>query len=156
MKQSIGALFAFFTAASLLTACNGGNTSPPPGTGTNCGGPPNQLEVLYPIPNSRSAPGNLGNIYVSTNAQLPSGNQFNFALVQSNGSSTGTSTFFGISKSQIPTPHANPTYANAVYYATSIAASYVIGPSQSVSLYWNIFGSGCNAHFLVSSFRTKG
>jgi len=154
MKHSIGELLAFLTAGSLLTACNSGTPSAPPGTGSNCGGPPNQLEVLFPIPNSRRAPGNLANVYVSTNGQLPSNNSYNFFLVQANGSSTGTSPFFGISKSQIPTPHANPTYPNPIYYATSIPSSYIIGPSQSVSLYWNIFGSGCAPHFLVSSFRT--
>lgn len=157
MKKSYGALVIIVTA-TLLAACNGssGTIAPPPGTGTNCGGPPsaNQLEVLYPVPNSRNAPGSLGNIYVATKGQLPQNNQFNFYLVQSNGFSTFTSPFFGISKSKIPTPHAKPRYSNPVYYASSLPSSYFIGPNQSVNLYWNDGGTGCTPHFLVTSFRT--
>jgi hypothetical protein len=157
MKKSRGAL-AILLAAGLLTGCNSyGSTSPPPGTGTNCGGPPsaNNLEVLYPIPNTKKAPVALGNIYVSTKGQLPASNSFNFYLVQANGFSTFTSLFFGISKSKIPTPHANPTYSNAVYYASSLPPSYIIGPNQSVSLLWNDAGTGCTPHFLVATFRTS-
>jgi hypothetical protein len=158
MKKSTSALFALFTVASLLAACNGGNNAVnnPPGTGSNCGGPPaaNQLEVLYPIPGSKKAPPGLGNIYVSTKGQLPPSNGFNFFLVQSNGGSTFTSPFFGISKSQIPTPHATPSYSNPVYYASSLPGSYFIGPSQAVSLFWNDSGTGCTPHVVVSSFHT--
>jgi hypothetical protein len=156
MKKSLGAFFALFTAAMLVSACNGGNNAAaPPGTGQNCGGPPNNLEVLYPIPNSRNAPSALGNVYVSTKGQLPPSNNFNFFLVQSNGNSTFTGAFAGVSASQIPTPHASPSYANPVYYASSLPPSYIIGPSQAVSLYWNDGGTGCTPHTLVSSFRTK-
>jgi len=157
MKKSIGALFALISAAVLTAGCNNGNVAAPPGTGTNCGGPPssNQLEVLFPKPNSVNAPVSLGNIYVSTKGLLPPNNQFNFFLVAANGMSTFTSNFFGISKSVIPEPHANPTYSNPIYYATSSPPSFIIGPAQAVSLLWNDGGTGCNPHFLVSSFRTK-
>jgi hypothetical protein len=105
-------------------------------------------------------PPGLGNIYISTKGQLPSSNQFNFFLSQSNGSSTFTGLFAGISESQIPTPHAKPSYSNPIYYASAIAgpygSSYIIGPSQSVSLFWNDGGRNCAPHFLVTSFRTKG
>ncbi|MGC1380977.1 MAG: hypothetical protein WA814_08140 [Candidatus Baltobacteraceae bacterium] len=159
MKKSIGVFAAAVAGTALLTACNGssGNNNPPPGVGTNCGGPPsaNQLQVLYPIPNSKHAPPALGNVYVSTKGQLPPSNSFNFFLVQANGAQTFTSVFFGISKSQIPSPHATPKYSNPVYYASSLPPSYVIGPSQSVSLLWNDGGTGCSPHMLVSSFRTS-
>ncbi|HZV77827.1 MAG TPA: hypothetical protein VFF63_08735 [Candidatus Babeliales bacterium] len=155
MKKTIGALFISLAAAGFLAACNSGSSSSaPPGTGTNCGGPPNQLEVLYPIPGTTSAPAALGNIYVSTSGSLPPSNSFDFFLVQENGGSTFTSTFFGISKSQIPLPHASPSYPNAVYYASSLPSSYFIGPAQAVSLYWNDGGTGCTPHVLVSSFST--
>jgi hypothetical protein len=158
MNKSIGVVLAIFIAALALAGCNGNNNIVnPPGTGTNCGGPPsaNHLEVLYPIPNSKNAPAALGNVYISTKGQLPPNNQFNLLLVQSNGFQTFTSPFFGINKGQIPTPHANPTYSNAVYYATSLPSSYIIGQNQSVSLFWNDGGTGCTPHFLVSSFKTK-
>ena len=161
MKQSLTAL-GFLTIAAVLTACNNANSinTPPPGTGSNCGGPPssNHLEVLYPIPNSRSAPPGLGNIYVSTKGQLPPSNSFNFLLAQANGGQTFTGPFAGISESQIPTPHATPSYSNPIYYATSIGgpygSGYSIGPDQAVSLFWNDGGTGCTPHFLVSSFQT--
>ena len=157
MKKSIGTLIALLSATAAMAACNsgGGGNSTPPGVGSNCGGPPNQLEVLNPIPNTKKAPPTLANIYVATKGQLPASNSFNFYLVQSNGSQTFTSTFYGISKSQIPTPHATPTYSNAVYYASSLPPSYLIGPNQSVSLIWNDGGTGCTPHTLVSSFSTK-
>jgi hypothetical protein len=157
MKISNGALTAIL-ATAVLAGCNGANNggSLPPGTGTNCGGPPsvNQLEVVFPAPGSKKAPQTLGNIYVATKGQLPPSNQFNFYLVQSNGASTYTSTFFGISESKIPPPHKTPTYSNPVYYASSLPPSYTIGPDQAVSLIWNDGGTGCNPHVLVSSFRT--
>ncbi len=159
MNKLIGVLGAFAAGAALLAGCNGssGNNNPPPGVGTNCGGPPsaNQLQVLYPIPNSRNAPQALGNIYVSTKGQLPPSNQFNLFLAQANGAQTFTSVFFGISKSQIPSPHATPGYSNAVYYASSLPPSYIIGPNQAVSLLWNDGGTGCSPHVVISSFRTQ-
>ncbi|MFZ1017375.1 MAG: hypothetical protein WAN39_05805 [Candidatus Cybelea sp.] len=162
MKQPLTGL-VFLTIAAVLTACNGANSinTPPPGTGSNCGGPPssNHLEVLYPIPNSRNAPAGLGNIYVSTKGQLPPSNAFNFLLTQANGGQTFTGPFTGISESQIPTPHATPSYSKPIYYATPIGgpygSGYFIGPDQAVSLFWNDGGTGCTPHFLVSSFQTK-
>ena len=157
MKKSIGILFALVAAAGTLAACNsstvGGSSSS--GGGGNCGGPPNQLQVLYPIPNTKKAPPALANIYVSTKGQLPPSNSFNFYLVQSNGFSTFTSILFGINKAQIPSPHATPSYNGAVYYASSLPSSYVIGPNQSVALLWNDGGTGCTPHTQVSSFATK-
>ncbi len=166
MRKPMGALFTLFAVAGTLVACNGngfgGTPSPtaPPGTGQNCGGPPanNQLEVLYPIPGSKKAPPALQNVYVSTNGQLPPSNSFDFYLSQSNGAATFTSTFFGIDKSVIPTPHATPSYVHAVYYATTIAgpsgSTYIIGPDQSVTLLWNDGGTGCTPHKIVSTFTT--
>ncbi|MBV8196912.1 MAG: hypothetical protein JO263_02145 [Candidatus Eremiobacteraeota bacterium] len=161
MKYSIGAL-ALSTAAMLLAGCNGANSgSTPPGTGTNCGGPPsaNQLEVLYPIPGSKSAPPNLLNVYVSTKGALPPSNSFDFFLTQSNGKSTFTGLFAAVSPSQIPSPHKSPSYANPTYYASAVAgpsgSGYIIGPAQAVNLYWNDGGTGCTPHFLVSSFKTQ-
>jgi len=168
MRKPKGVLLtALLSVAAVLAACNGANNGGFPGPGPtsgptgNCGGPPssNKLEVLFPIPNSRNAPKALGNIYVSTKGQLPPSNLFDFLLSQSNGSSTFTGPFVGISKSQIPQPHASPSYPNAVYYQSAIAgpsgSGYIIGPNQFVSLFWNDGGRNCNPHFLVSSFRTS-
>ncbi|MBV9233884.1 MAG: hypothetical protein JO030_07570 [Candidatus Eremiobacteraeota bacterium] len=160
MRQSIGALGALCTAALLLTACNGANSTTPPGTGMTCGGPPsvNQLEVIYPIPGTKKAPDNLTTIYVATKGTLPPNNSFDFLLTQSNGTSTFTGPFVTVNASQIPTPHKNPSYANPTYYATSVSGpsgGYIIGPAQAVNLYWNDGGTGCTPHFLVSSFSTQ-
>lgn len=155
MKHSIGASFIFTAAAILLTSCGPGNTSLPPGTGNNCGPAPLHVELLYPIPNSHRAPRNLRTLYAATDEQLPHANAYNFRLVQSNGSSTTTSRFSASSKSQIPRPHARSTYPNPVYYATSVPENYRIGTRQSVSLYWNIPGTGCAPRTLISSFRTR-
>jgi hypothetical protein len=158
MKKTIGALFVLITAGA-LAACNGNNVNAPPGSGGNCGGPPssNQLEVLWPIPNSKNASPTLGNVYVSTKGSLSPGSQFNLFFVQSNGNSTFTSIFFGSSAARIPTPHAKPTYPNPVYYATSLPPSYPpVGPAQAVSLLWNDAGTGCTPHVQIATFRTKG
>lgn len=162
MKKATGALIVLLAVAGMVSGCNSANNiTAPPGTGTNCGGPPssNQLEVLRPIPNSKNVPPGIANIYFSTKGQLPVSNQYNFILVLSNGNQFGTGPFQGISAKQIPEPHATPTYSNAVYYASAIAgpsgSQYVIGPDQSVSVFWNIYGSGCNPHTLITSFKTK-
>lgn len=155
MKHSVGALLAFTTTASLLTACGSGTTGLPPGTGGNCGPPSVQLKVLYPIPNSLRVSGNLRKIYIATNRPLPGANLYEFLLRQSNGSSTRTSSFFGISKSEIPTPHARISFSTPTYYATSIPSGYRIGPREIVKLYWAIPGAGCSPNTLMSSFRTR-
>jgi hypothetical protein len=162
MNKSIGAL-CLLSAAAVLAACNsnGNSVTVPPGTGTNCGGPPssNQLEVLFPIPNSRNAPIALGNVYVSTKGQLPPSNLFNMFLTQSNGSQTFTGVFRGINASQVPSPHATPSYSNPVYYASAIAgpygSGYTIGPDQTVTLLWNDGGTGCTPKVPVVTFRTR-
>jgi hypothetical protein len=162
MNKSIGALFLLFIGG-VLAACNstGNSGTVPPGTGTNCGGPPsaNQLEVLYPKPNSHNAPVALGNVYVSTKGQLPPSNQFNFFLTQSNGSQTFTGVFRGINASQVPPASAKPSYSNPTYYASAIAgpygSGYTIGPDQTVTLLWNDGGTGCTPKFPVVTFRTK-
>ena len=155
MKKSTGALFAILAASGILAACNSGNNiTVPPGTGTNCGGPPssNQLEVLYPAPGSKVSP-LLQNIFISTKGQLPPNNQFNFFLVAGS-SSFFTSLFQGSSAKQIPDPHATPSYSNPVYYVTSLPYGVTLGTSQTVNIYWNDGGTGCSPHFLVSTFRT--
>lgn len=156
MKKSIGALFAILAAAGILAACNSGNNiTVPPGTGTNCGGPPsnNQLEVLYPAPGSKVSP-LLQNIFVSTKGQLPSNNQFNFFVVAGS-TSFFSSLFQGTSAKQIPKPHATPSYSNPIYYVASLPPSVPLGTNQTVNLYWNDGGTGCSPHFLVSTFRTS-
>jgi hypothetical protein len=167
MRKPKGALpIVVLSVAALLAACNGGNSGipgpgPTQGPQGNCGGPPssNQLEVLFPVPNSRNAPPGVANVYVSTKGQLPPSNQFNFLLVQSNGNSTFTGPFAGISKSQLPAGSKSPTYPNPVYYASSITgpsgSGYYIGGNQTVNLFWNDGGRNCVPHFLVASFRTK-
>jgi hypothetical protein len=156
MKNSIGVFFAMLAGAGLLAACNSnGSINVPPGTGTNCGGPPasNKLEVLYPAPGSKASPV-LQNIFISTSGQLPANNQFNFFLVAGN-TSFFTSLFQGTSASQIPKPHATPSYSNPTYYVTSLPPSVPLGTNQTVNIYWNDGGTGCTPHFLVSTFRTK-
>ena len=167
MNKSTGALFALLAATSMLAACNGTNNGfPGPGPtqapSGNCGGPPasNQLEVVYPIPGTKKAPGALANIYIATKGGLPPSNQFNFFLTQSNGNSTFTGPFATVNESQIPSPHAKPKYPNPTYYASAIVgpygSGYTIGPGQAVDLLWNDGGRNCNPHFLVASFKTKG
>jgi hypothetical protein len=165
MKRSIGVLFATIAAAAILAGCNNGNNNNiPPGTGTNCGNPANNMEVLYPKPNGKVSP-NVGGVVVAFNGSLPGGNLYDLWVNQSNGQSQFTqsgnggpiygpgSGFYSINANQIPNPHANPTYPNPVYYATNF--TNVIGPAQAVNLYWNDAGLNCNPNVIVSSFRTK-
>jgi hypothetical protein len=167
MRKPTGALpIVLLFAAAALAACNGANNGlpgpgPTSGPTGNCGGPPssNQLEVIFPVPNSKNAPPGINNIYVSTKNQLPPSNQFDFLLAESNGASTFTGPFTGINKSQLPAGYKPPTYSNPVFYASAIAgpsgSSFTIGPDVSVSLFWNDGGRNCVPHFLVASFRTK-
>jgi hypothetical protein len=165
MNKSIGALSVLFAAAAMLAGCNGGNTYGPTPTPTStpsgtCGGPPNQMEVLYPIPGTRKAKPNLLNIYVSTKGTLPPSNSFDFFLELSTGATTYTGLFTPVSYGSIPTPHAKPTYSSPTYYGTAIAgpygSSFPIGPDVTVTGLWNDGGRNCIPHFEVFNFKTSG
>src|SRR5271155_6237872 len=137
MKKSIVRFLGAVACATVFVACNGSNSIyNPPGTGSNCGSPPNSLQVLYPRPGAQAAPDSLVNVFVATNGPLPSNNSFNFQL-----NSTVplypqfTSNFFATSASKIPSPHATPSFANPTYYATTLATPP--GPANTVQLFWN-------------------
>jgi hypothetical protein len=167
MKRSIGVLFGTLAAAAVLAACNNNNNGGinPPTPGPNCGPGPASLEQLYPKPNARGVSPNVAGVVIAVSSPLPSGNMFDFQVVQSNGSVSYTSNtnggpvygpgsgFYSISASQIPNPHATPTYPNPVYYATSFTIP--IGPLQTVNLYWNDAGTQCTPNVVVGSFSTK-
>lgn len=166
MKRSIGVFIGAIAAAVSLAACNNGNNNPgtPPGTGTNCGNPPYNMEVLYPIPNGKVSP-SIGGVVVAFNKTLPSGNQYDLWVNQSDGSSQFTSNVNGgpvygpgsgfttVAYSKIPLPHAKASYPNPQYYLTLF--NNPIGPAQAVNLYWNDAGLNCSPNVIVSSFRTK-
>jgi len=164
MKTSIGALSVIALSAA-LTGCSSSSPSygPTPGPSGPCNSPANNMEVLYPIPGSKNAPPTLSNIYVSTSPALPPSNSFNFVLMTSNPAlppSFGTSVFFGISASQIPTPHKTPSYPNPIYYATSIFGpsappSASLGLDTTVVAYWNDSGTNCTPNVKVTSFTTQ-
>jgi len=167
MKRSIGVFFGTLAAAATLAACNNGNNNNniPPGTGTNCGQPPFNMEVLYPKPNHRGVPPNVGEVVVAFNQTLPSGNQYDLWANQSNGQAQYTTNINGgpvygpgsgfttVQESKIPIPHATPTYANPKYYLTLFPQP--VGPAQAVNLYWNDAGLNCSPNVIVSSFSTK-
>jgi hypothetical protein len=168
MKMSIRLLLATGAAAA-LAACNGNGgifgpsqPTPPP----NCNGPAKNMEVLYPRPGAGHVPPTVSAVYVSTDAPLPAGNSFDlFASLAPSGNTeytvnragqpyTGSgSGFFTVSASQIPQPHATPTYPNPTYYAT-LFQNGPIGPSTTVSLLWNDAGTGCNPNVVMSLFTT--
>ena len=167
MKRSIGVFVGAVAAAVTLAACNNGNNNNnlPPGTGTNCGNPPYNMEVLYPKPNGHGLAPNVGGVVVAFNRALPSGNQYDLWVNQSNGGKQFTSNVNGgpvygpgsgfttVAYSKIPNPHANATYPNPQYYLTLFNSP--IGPAQAVNLYWNDAGLNCTANVIVSSFTTK-
>lgn len=164
MKKSIGVFLGTLATATLLAGCNNnGNNVVTPTPGPGCANPPYQMEILYPKPGATRVSPSSAVIYVSTTTPLPSGNQYDFQLSQSNGNvqfTTGPggqplsgpgSGFYGVSAAQIPSPHNNPTYANPVYYATNFVP---IGPLQSAALMWNDAGTGCTPNVTVSTFAT--
>ncbi|HZY99918.1 MAG TPA: hypothetical protein VFE36_10125, partial [Candidatus Baltobacteraceae bacterium] len=165
MKRSIGVFLGAIAAAASLAACNNGNNNNnlPPGTGTNCGNPPFNMEVVYPKPNAHKVAPNLGGVVVAFNQSLPSGNLYDLWVNQSNGQSQYTSNnsggpiygpgsgFTSYNVSKIPNPHATPTYPNPHYYVTFFQPNLPIGPAQAVNLYWNDGGLNCNPNVIVSS-----
>ena len=169
MKTSIGVFFGSLATAALLAGCgNHNNSNVTPTPGPPCGSPPYQLEVLYPIPGSSRVTPDIGipptQVFVSTTKALPGGNQYDFQVSQSNGTvqlsvnnagqpvASNGSGFYGTNLSAIPNPHANPSYPNAVYYATNF--QFPVGPLQTVSLLWNDAGTGCNPTTSVATFTT--
>jgi hypothetical protein len=171
MKRSSGAFLGAIAAAALLTGCNNNNNGgfpPPPTTGPGCGTPPYDMEVLYPKPNAAAIPPGVSAVYVAFNNSLSAGNQYDLRTVDSTGTFRYTvnasgqpvtgagSGFTPVSASQIPAPHANPTYPNPVYYVTYFQANYgPIGPLTTVNMYWNDYGTNCTPNVIVSSFSTK-
>lgn len=157
MKTSVSALVLSLVAALALAGCNGNNNSNsynPPGTGTNCGNPPNSLQVLYPKPGAQRVNPNITAMYVATNGALVSGNSYNFFLNTTSALAYPyTGNFTQVSASQIPLPHAAPSFSNPVYYATPLAQP--IGPLQGVQVFWNDGGTGCTPNVIVSTFATS-
>jgi hypothetical protein len=169
MKRSIGVFLGSLASAALLAGCgNNNNNNVAPTPGPPCGSPPYQMEVLYPIPGSSHVTPNVGipptQIFVSTTTALPSGNQYDFQVSQSNGSvqlsvnnagqpvaSTGPG-FYSTNLSAIPSPHVTPSYPNPVYYATNF--QFPVGPLQTVTLMWNDAGTGCTPNYSVATFTT--
>src|SRR5579863_6249463 len=134
MKKSIGLLFASLLTAALVAGCNNGNNgNNNNGVGTNCGGPPNGFQVLYPRNNASQIGPSLQAIYVAANPPLISGNSYNFLPVTSNGTLPYSSQF-ATYNGPIPSPHNSPTPGSTVYVAQLL---YPIGPLQTVQLYWN-------------------
>jgi hypothetical protein len=151
MKRSIRVALAAL-AALAFAACNNGNNGNS-NNADNCGGPPNNLEVLYPRPNQSRVNPNVTGVWVATNQALPNGNAYNFCMLTSSPVLTPcTSTFGSISYSQLPTGSAKATYPNPQYYYTAFGNP--IGPSNSVQLLWNNGGTGCNPNVIVSTFTT--
>ena len=164
MKQSIGIFFGALAVAASLSACNNGSSSSGPTSGPACPNPPYNLEVLYPRPGAGAVNPAVGGVVVAFSNPLPVGNQYDLQAVQSNGSvqltvnnqgqpvASAGSGFYGISASQIPNPHATPSYPNAIYYATNFSTP--IGPIQTVALMWNDAGTGCTPVDTVATFTT--
>jgi len=152
MKKSIGLIFVSVLAAALVAGCNGsGSNNNNNGFGTNCGGPPNGFQVLYPRNGApRVPPGNAGGVYVAAKPPLVVGNSYNFLPVVQSGALPFTSTFATYNGS-IPNPHTSPQPGSTVYFASFL---YPIGPLQTVQLYWNDGGTGCTPNVIVSSFTT--
>jgi hypothetical protein len=159
--------FGSVATAALLTACNGHGVSSAvmPTPAALCAAPPSQLEVLYPKPGAKNVSPSVSAAYVATSAALPSGNQYDFQVVPSNGvvqytvnrlgqpSNGPGSGFFSVRSASIPSPHAKPTYPDGIYYATLF--QYPIGSHQGVTLRWNVAGTGCAVDVTVSRFATS-
>jgi len=153
MKTTIGFVFSVIAAAGLLAGCsNGNNNGTPPGTGSNCGNPPPGFQVLYPRNGAPRIPSNNANaVYAAAKPALVVGNSYDFFAVQSSGFTQYTSTFATTSLSNVPNPHASPA-PGATIYVTQMP--YPVGPLQTVQLFWNDGGTGCNPNVLVSSYST--
>ena len=151
MKKSIGLLFACLLTAALVAGCsNSSNNNNNNGVGTNCGGPPNGFQMLYPRNGATKIGPSLQAIYVAANPALTTGNSYNFLPVTNNGTLPYSSQF-ATYNGGIPNPHNTPTPGSTVYVAQLL---YPIGPLQTVQLYWNDGGTGCTPNFIVSTFST--
>jgi hypothetical protein len=169
MKRSISVFFGTLATAGLLAGCNGNNNNTVvPTPGPPCGSPPYQMELLYPISGASGVSPNVGippkQIFVSTTTSLPSNNQYDLQVSQSNGTvqltvnnagqpvaSPGNG-LYATSASQLPPHHATPSYPNPHYYATNF--QFPVGPFQTVALMWNDAGTGCTPNITLGTFTT--
>jgi len=106
----------------MLAACNGANNGGFPGPAHlwadgKLRRPPssNQLEVLFPVPNSKNAPPGIANIYVLYKGSVAAEHQFDFLLSDR----TVDRRSRDVHRHQqvaAPPGFKKPTYSNPVYY----------------------------------------
>ncbi|HEY1653552.1 MAG TPA: hypothetical protein VGF86_00385 [Candidatus Tumulicola sp.] len=152
MKKSIGFIFAGLLAAGITAGCNSNNNGTTiPGQGSNCGNPPSGFQLLYPRDNAgHIPPQNAVAVWVAAKPALVVGNSYDLAPVTSGGALPTTSTF-ATYNGPIPNPHNSPAPGSTVYQTNFL---YPIGPLQTVQLFWNDGGTGCNPNVIVGTFTT--
>jgi hypothetical protein len=113
------ALLGLASALGLSACSSGSGSTSNPSNFPNCTAP-GSFAAVYPIPGAANVPDSTQFVYVASSVAL--GSQY-LNAIQSNGGSTQIGTGFSqVPLSQIPTPHANPSFANPIYYATGVGS----------------------------------
>lgn len=153
MKKIISWL-AVAAAAGTITACNGNNTSPNPGS---CGSPSgvSQTVIVYPAPGATAVPDNFGQIVVGSTSSIPSG--WGVTVVDAFGNVVNGNAF-STAPSPLPSPNASPTFSNPVYQTSTMQSGYqsVINTAgTTLSVFLNNLNSGCTPSVSLGTFTTQ-
>jgi hypothetical protein len=129
-------------AAVILAGCYGngyyGGYSPPPQPNP-CRVPKNIL-LVYPEANATAVPDNTTTVYIALPTALSKPAGFDLAVNGPNGVFL-TGGFSQVNYSSIPTPNSTPSYANPVYYASSLNTA--LQAASGYDVYWNNANSNC-------------
>jgi hypothetical protein len=116
MKTPFAKSSAFFLLALALAACNSGTNNNNPSGFPNCTAP-GSFVAVYPINGANNVPDSTQSIYVASSVTL--GNQF-MNVIGVNGGTFPGNQFSQVPLSQIPTPRTKPSFANPIYYVSTV------------------------------------
>jgi hypothetical protein len=111
-------IFSILSLASAvaLSACNSGNSSNP--TNFPSCTAPGSFTAVYPINGAANVPDSTQNVYVASSVTL--GSQYMNVIGLPGGGVIAGNLFSQVPLSQVPKPRALPSFANPIYYVTSV------------------------------------
>ena len=144
---------ALATCAIAFAACGGSpTTSATPGP--TCA-PNTTVQLIYPIPGATGVPDAPQQIVFAVGTALSS-NWDAYIAPNSNGNNGGyTNTLQTITASQIPSPHATPSFANPVYQSVTLSASLAPPTGTTWYVWLNNLAGNCTPLGPLGSFTIQ-
>ncbi len=150
---SIG--FGLGLCALAFAACGGsGNTFTNPTPGPTCS-PNTTVQLIYPIPGATGVPDSPQQIVFAVGTPLPSVWDAYLAPSSSGNNGGYTAGLQTITASQIPSPHATPSFANPVYQSVTLGGSLAPPTGATWYVWINDTGGNCAPLGPLGSFTIQ-